>query len=102
MRNKNNSFREKRKQKRPVRRYIYGILNRNSEGVLSGLCDVGIQMKFTVGHIYLWDTPPEHYFNPSRGDFIVKTDRVYKDVEFLHKEKVRSRNTPFKQLDVKL
>jgi hypothetical protein len=92
----------RKKKIKPVRRYIYGILNRDSDGVLSGLCDVGIQMKLTVGHLYLWDTPPNHYFNPERGDFMVKADRSYKDIEFLHKLKGNARNTPFNQLDNKL
>ncbi len=61
----------------------YCIFNRNKNGDLIALMEHDFSMGWSKQYAATWKNPPSLYFNPKRGDFIIKTTKSYKDIKML-------------------
>jgi len=53
-------------------------------GELCGLAETSFSMFWSTKMCDIWEEGiPERYFNPKEGDFIIKTSRIYHDLEIL-------------------
>lgn len=58
----------------------YAMFNRK-DGIIVGFCNDSFSMSWRYHCVHIWDYPPNHYFKPQRGDFIICLNRKYDDVE---------------------
>jgi hypothetical protein len=61
----------------------FALFNKLSSGLIVGLCNDSFRMSYRYNCVYVWKSPPSHYFKPARGDFIICLNRKYDDVEVL-------------------
>lgn len=61
----------------------YAMFNRDKNGVIIGFCNDSFCMTYRYNCVYVWDYPPEHYFKPNDGDFIICINKQYDDIEVL-------------------
>ena len=59
----------------------YAMFNRDKNGIIVGFCNDSFCMTYRYNCVHIWNEPPEHYFNPQNGDFIICLNRTYDDVE---------------------
>lgn len=66
---------------------------------LYGLADDFAVIRFNDNICNVWNNPPVHYFQPDKGDFIIKTTRLYKDLDII-KYTGSKGNYYFKQINI--
>jgi hypothetical protein len=66
---------------------------------LYGLANDFAVMKFHDQVCNVWNDPPLHYFQPSLGDFLIKTTRLYEDLYIIKYTGSKS-NYYFKQINI--
>lgn len=65
----------------------YAMFNRDEYGNIIGFCNDSFCMSYRYGCVHVWDYPPNHYFKPHAGDFIICLNREYDDIRVLYKKK---------------
>lgn len=53
------------------------------DGRLYALAAASLHMYYSTYLCDIFQVPPTHYFKPYEGDFIIKTTRIYSDLEIL-------------------
>jgi hypothetical protein len=61
----------------------FAMFNRDKNGFIVGFCNDFLRMSYRYHCVHIWRYPPNHYFNPQRGDFIICLNRKYDDVRVL-------------------
>lgn len=59
----------------------YAMFNRDENGIIIGFCNDSLCMTYRHNCVYVWDYPPNHYFKPQHGDFIICLSKKSDDVE---------------------
>ena len=57
------------------------MFNRDKDGIIIGFCNDSFSMSYRYNCVHIWNNPPNHYFKPQLGDFIICLNRKYDDVE---------------------
>jgi hypothetical protein len=61
----------------------FAMFNRDKNGLIVGFCNDSFSMSYRYHCVNIWRYPPNHYFNPQRGDFIICVNRKYDDIRIL-------------------
>jgi len=64
----------------------YAIFKRNKDGILLGLYETSFNMVWGHNQVKIYPEIPIHHFIPQEGHFIIKTSKVYDDIEFLNRQ----------------
>lgn len=59
----------------------YAMFNKDRNGIIIGFCNDSFCMTYRYNCVHIWHSPPNHYYNPDNGDFIICINRKYDDVE---------------------
>jgi hypothetical protein len=61
----------------------FAMFNQDKNGIIVGFCNDSFSMSYRYNCVHIWGYPPNHYFNPKRGDFIICLNKKYDDVRVL-------------------
>ena len=61
----------------------YALFNKKN-GIIIGFCNDSFCMTYRYHCVHVWNAPPNHYFDPAKGDFIICLNKEYDDVRVLH------------------
>lgn len=61
----------------------FAMFNRDKNGIIVGFCDDSFRMSYRYNCVNIWRYPPNHYFQPQLGDFMICLNRKYDDVRVL-------------------
>jgi len=83
------------------KKYLYCLFRRDENGNLVAMYDRStMSMGWADNVACSWHEPPIHYFDPSRGMFIVKITRKNPDIEFTGRKDKRG-NLEWKEISIK-
>jgi hypothetical protein len=66
-----------------AKKKLYAMFNRDKHGNIIGFCNDSFCMTYRYGCVHVWEYPPNHYFKPQFGDFIICLSKKNDEIEIL-------------------